>query len=127
MDTKSLAHRATLPTTREQRGFALFRDRGDEIVHLDGWRWRVPSCSGEVVYVVDLRHQSCTCPDHRCNGATCKHLYAGSIARAKTADCGGCGRCVRRRDLHPVPEDHPTLGGLVDLLCYECGRDQEII
>lgn len=127
MATESLAHRATPTTTRESRGIRLFEQRGDDIQHLDGWRWRVPSCSGEAVYVVDLRAQSCQCPDYQRRELPCKHVYAASIARAKSADCGGCGRRVRRRNLHAVPEDHPTLGCLVEELCGDCGRDQGIL
>ena len=117
----------TPTTTRESRGIRLFEQQGDDIQHLDGWRWRVPSCSGEAVYVADLRHQSCTCPDHRRHGVACKHLTAATIARTKSSECGGCGRRVRRRELHPVPEDHPTLGGLVDELCRGCGRSQGVV
>ncbi len=110
--TKSSAPPAQPSTdSREARGIRLFEQRGDEIVHLSGWRYSVPSCSGEHVYVVDLRHQSCQCLDYCRRELPCKHVYAASITRAKSADCGGCGVRVRRRDLHPVPEDHPTLGG----------------
>ena len=127
MHHQSIATPPTPTTTCEERGIALYRNRGDEIEHLDSWRWRVPSCTGENVYVVDLRSQSCQCPDYRRRSLPCKHVAAATIARAKSADCGGCGRCVRRRDLHDVPEDHPTLGGLVEELCGGCGRSQGII
>lgn len=124
MATSSVPH--PTPTTREQRGLALFRDQGDRIEHLDGYRWSVPSCSGENVYITDLRHQSCTCPDHRRHGIACKHLHAATVARAKSADCGGCGIRVRRREMVDVPDDHPTLGGLVEELCGDCARSQGI-
>lgn len=32
---------------RERRGIALYRERGEEIEHLKGRTWAVPSCSGE--------------------------------------------------------------------------------
>lgn len=122
----SLAHPRT-PTTREARGIALFREQGDEIQHVSGWRWRVPSCSGDAQYIVDLRAQSCQCPDYRRHGVACKHITAATIARAKSGECGGCGQRVRRRALYDVPEDHPTLGRLIDELCLDCGRNQGII
>ena len=118
MIEKSLAH----PTTRRERGITLYRERSDEIAHLDGYRWSVPSCSGDHRYIVDLRHQSCTCDDATWTGGGCKHLAAATIARVKSVDCDGCGQRVRRRDLHPDPEDHPTLGGLVDELCEPCAN-----
>lgn len=123
MTNRSLAQSAH-PTTRHERGTKLCRERGDEIEHLDGYRWSVPSCSGDHRYITDLRHQSCTCNDAIWTGRGCKHLHAATIARAKSDECGGCGVRVRRRDLHSVPEDHPTLGGLVDELCEPCARSQ---
>ncbi len=113
-------------TTRQQRGIALFRERGEEIEHVEGWRWRVPSCSGLGAYLVDLRVESCECPDHPPEGEVCKHIVAAIIARAKSADCPGCGQKVRRRHLRPVPEDHLTLGGLVDELCKPCAVSQGV-
>ena len=116
------AHRAT-PTTREQRGIALYRTHGERIKHVAGWHWTVPSCSGENVYVVDLRYESCTCPDRV---RSCKHVVAATIARAKSGDCDLCGVKARRRDLCDVPDDHETLGGLAEEVCGDCGRDQGI-
>lgn len=127
MQHQSIATTPTPTTTREERGIALYRNRGDEIEHLDGWRWRIPSCSGENVYIVDLQSQSCQCPDYHRRQLPCKHVYAGSIARAKYSDCDLCGVKARRRDLCDVPDDHSTLGGLVEEVCGDCGRDQGII
>jgi hypothetical protein len=113
-------------STRQQCGIALFRERGEEIEHVEGWRWRVPSCSGSGAYLVDLRAESCECPDHPPEGEVCKHVVAATIARAKSADCPGCAKKVRRRYLRPVPEDHPTLGGLVDELCKPCAVSEGV-
>ena len=123
MSNTSLAPRRT---TRQQRGIALFREHGAQIEHVEGWRWRVPSCSGSGAYLVDLRTESCECPDTPPEGEVCKHTVAATIARAKSADCPGCGKKVRRRHLRPVPEDHPTLGGLVDELCQPCAVSQGV-
>ncbi len=41
--------------------------------------WQVPSQSPgmtEKIYAVDLKAQTCTCPDHAENGHKCKHIYA---------------------------------------------------
>ena len=113
---------------RQQRGIALFRERGEEIEHVEGWRWRVPSCSGSFAsaYLVDLRAGSCECPDHPPKGGVCKHVTAATIARTKSADCPGCRKKVLRRHLRPVPENHPTLGGLVDELCQACAISQGV-
>ena len=113
-------------TTRQQRGIALFRAHVEKIEHIEGWRWRVPSCSDSGAYVVDLRAQSCECPDTPPEGEVCKHTVAATIARAKSADCPGCGKKVRWRHLCTVPEDHPTLGGLVDELCNPCADAQGV-
>ena len=113
-------------TTRQERGIDLFRKRGEEIEHVEGWRWRVPSCSGSGAYLVDLHAESCECPDTPPEGEVCKHVTAATIARAKSEECGGCRKKVLRRHLRPVPEDHPTLGGLVDELCQACAFSQGV-
>jgi hypothetical protein len=80
MDTKSVP---APPPTRELRGIALYRERGDEIVHEGHGVYMVPGCSGGV-YVVDLAvfggTESCNCPDR---APVCKHVYAATVARAK--------------------------------------------
>ncbi len=76
---KSLAH----PPTRELRGIALFRDRGDEIEHTAPHVYVIPGCKGGE-YVVHLKRETCTCPDYERHHAPCKHIYACEIAAAKT-------------------------------------------
>ena len=116
-------------STRQQRGIALFRAHGKQIEHVEGWTWRVPSCSGSFAsaYLVDLRAESCECPDHTLKGEVCKHVNAATIARAKSEECGGCRKRVLRRHLWTVPEDHPMLGGLVDELCNSCAVSQGVV
>lgn len=74
------------PSTREQRGLALYRERGDEIERTTANTYRVPSCSSEGSYLVHLDLQSCACPDHhraKASGQRCKHVHAATVARAK--------------------------------------------
>jgi len=107
---------------RTGRGLALFRDLGEEIEHLGGQRWRVPSCSGKTAYLVDLASEVCRCPDLPPKEEVCKHATAATIARAKTAPCSGCGLRHRRRELVELREDnHDNLTYFDgDLLCPEC-------
>jgi transposase len=58
---------------REERGLVIaamckLNQAGDA--------WLVPSQSGERIYQVNVRLQTCTCPDHQEGGFKCKHLYA---------------------------------------------------
>jgi uncharacterized Zn finger protein len=71
------------PPTRELRGLALYRERGDEITHEGHGVYTVPGCSGST-YTVDLAvfggEECCDCPDR---APVCKHVYASVIHRAK--------------------------------------------
>jgi hypothetical protein len=117
--SKSTAHPAH-PSTREQRGLALYRERGDEIKHVRRSVWSVPSCTRSGVYLVDLADGICTCPDMPPAGEVCKHATAATVARAKTAECAGCGGRSRRRDMVEVlEEDHLTFFE-GDQLCRTC-------
>ena len=105
MATASVPHVPT-PTTREARGLRLAESRFGEIQPVSPGVWSVPSCSGENVYVVRLRHESCNCPDYQLRSLPCKHLYAARVVKAKTATCDGCGDLLPRRDLVEVLEDN---------------------
>jgi hypothetical protein len=85
--------------TREGRGLALYRERGDEIKHVRNSVWAVPSCTRAGVYLVDLAGGVCTCADMPPAGEVCKHTTAATIARAKSGVCSGCGLRFRRREL----------------------------
>ena len=115
---------------RERRGIALFRERGEEIEHLKGRRWAVPSCSAgnPGLYVVDLEAETCECPDFEKRGDSfaCKHIYAAAIARARSGECAECARKVPYRELHPVPEDHLTFFE-GDELCEGCAMDHGVL
>lgn len=93
-------------TTRIERGIALYRDRGEEIAHVRGTVWSVPSCSGSSaeLYLVELTGGICTCPDRPPAGEVCKHATAATIASSKTAACSGCGARRRRRELVEVQD-----------------------
>lgn len=108
-------------TTRRERGLQLFRDRGEEIRHIRGSAWSVPSCSGTGVYIVDIRSGACCCPDMPPEDEVCKHATAAIIARAKSGRCVGCGGWFARRELVEVNEDHESLTCFEgDVLCEDC-------
>jgi hypothetical protein len=110
------------PSTREQRGLELYRERGEEIKHARGSIWSVPSCTRAGVYLVDLRAGICTCPDMPPAREVCKHTTAATIVRAKTGVCAGCGLRIRRRELVECVEGNHD--GLTyfdgDRLCPAC-------
>ena len=70
--------------TREERGIALFEERGDDIQQLGRGLYSVPSCSGRHDYRVHYDHhgESCGCRDFEF-GHVCKHLYAVALFAAK--------------------------------------------
>jgi hypothetical protein len=110
------------PSTREQRGLALYRERGDEIKHVRRSVWSVPSCTRAGVYLVDLVDGICTCGDMPPAGEVCKHATAATVVRAKTTECAGCGLRSRRRDMVECVEDnHDNLTYFDgDHLCMSC-------
>jgi hypothetical protein len=110
--------------TRERRGLELYRERGEEIKHVRGSVWSVPSCTRAGVYLVDLADSLCTCADmpRASLGEVCKHTTAATIARAKSGVCAGCGlRCRRRHLVECVEGGHDGLTYFDgDLLCRTC-------
>jgi hypothetical protein len=122
MTTTTSVPESTRNDTRETRGIRLAESRIDEIYPVSPGTWAVPSCSGADVYLVGLRDESCTCPDHKRTGRSCKHVFAAHVVRAKTAECAGCGGRSRRRDMVECAEDNHD--GLTyfdgDQLCRVC-------
>jgi hypothetical protein len=110
------------PSSREQRGLELYRERGDEIKHVRGSVWSVPSCTRSGVYLVDLADAVCTCADMPPAGEVCKHTTAATIARAKSGVCSGCGLRFRGRELVELHEgNHDNLTYFDgDQLCRTC-------
>ncbi|WP_047865033.1 SWIM zinc finger family protein [Rubrobacter aplysinae] len=71
---------------RAERAMRLYNERGEEIRKVGPQTYLVPGCSADA-YTVDLREETCTCPDYqqRCSedGLLCKHIYAAVIYREK--------------------------------------------
>jgi hypothetical protein len=122
MTTTTTIPEPTATDTREGRGLALYRERGDEIRHVRGSIWSVPSCTRAGVYLVDLADGICTCPDIPPAGEVCKHTTTATIVHAKSSTCSGCGRRYRRRELVECVEgNHDNLTYFDgDLLCPAC-------
>jgi hypothetical protein len=122
MTTTTTIPEPTATDTREGRGLALYRERGDEIRHVRGSIWSVPSCTRAGVYLVDLADGICTCPDIPPAGEVCKHTTIATIAHAKSGACAGCGLRFRRRELVECVEgNHDNLTYFDgDLLCPTC-------
>ena len=113
--------------TRELRGLRLYREHADAIRFDAKARvWIVPSQSeGTSAYEVRLgREESCECADYANRGGRCKHLYAATIARAKSARCSGCGEVRRRRELVEVGEEEASWGEAREgeRLCRPCAK-----
>jgi hypothetical protein len=125
MDTARIAHPIPQPNTRELRALALAEWRFEEIaLSHRGGRYTVPSLHGEHTYSVTYtaRIESCDCPDWQIRGATCYHIMAAAVVRAKTGVCSGCGRRYRHRELTELTEDnHDNLTYFNgDRLCPAC-------
>jgi hypothetical protein len=127
VDTARIAHPAHRPNTntRELRALDLAKERFEEIaLSHRGGLYTVPSLHGEHAYDVTYtaRKESCPCPDWQIRGATCYHVLAAAVIRAKTGVCAGCGRRFRHRELVELHEDNHD--GLTyfdgDLLCPGC-------
>jgi len=106
---KSLAQ----PATRELRGLALYRDHHDEIIHEGHGSYRVPGCGGGT-YTVDLavftdEPETCSCPDYQRHKQTCKHVYAATVARAKS-------RAKARREQHQRAASRASRGSVASLV-----------
>ncbi len=115
----------TAPTTRLSRGIALAEEHFEKIVRISSWIWSVPSCSGRVpgVYLVDLKHGECSCPDRVPSeaGERCKHEHAARYVKARTFTCDGCAERTRYRVGVEVGEDNLTFFyGM--WVCEECAQ-----
>jgi hypothetical protein len=123
MDTKSVP---PPPTTRTTRGIKLHRDHAASIVRTAPHTYEVPSCTGGTIYEVDLRSESCTCPDRPPRGEVCKHTFAALIFRIKAGECVGCGVHRPRRELREAGEGHPMFCP-DELLCRRCARRHGVL
>jgi hypothetical protein len=121
VDTARIAHPVPRPNTRELRALALAEERFEEIAASHrGGRYTVPaSGGGSYAVTYTARSESCGCPDWQIRGATCYHVLAVAVVRAKTGVCCECGRRARHRDLYSVEDDSLTyFEG--DELCEAC-------
>ncbi len=112
------------PSTRELRALELAERCFQEIAASHrGGLYTVPA-SGGGSYTVryTARDESCECPDWQIRGATCYHVLAAAVVRAKTGICAGCGRRFRRRELLEVGAGSLTFFEH-DQVCGACARD----
>jgi hypothetical protein len=126
MDASSVPQPIIRRTTREERGIILFRERGDEIEHVNGATWLLPSSTGGGHYAVDLEIESCECSEAWRLMGSCEHVYAARIASSKSGECAGCGKKVRFRELHEVADDHLTFFE-GDEVCERCAMDHGVL
>jgi SWIM zinc finger len=73
------------PTTRAESALRLFEDRGSLIRSVAADTFEVPSCGFRGKrYAVRYGggDESCTCPDYKFGGHTCKHLLCVGIMHA---------------------------------------------
>lgn len=81
---------------REQRGLVIaalckLNRQNDEA-------WLVPSQSGgDRAYTVNVKTQTCTCPDHQEGGHKCKHLFAVEITMKR--ECRADGTVIETRSV----------------------------
>ncbi len=99
------------------RGVQAYRDGA--VGWSGGW---IVAGSNDTLYRVSLRDERCECADHAFRGVTCAHIFAATVARAKTRRCSGCSEPTPRRDLIELNEDNHD--GLThfdgDQLCPQC-------
>jgi hypothetical protein len=108
MDTTSKAAPKTghkhPPSTREQRGIALFRE-GAVSEHGDLFVVR----GGSRKYTVSLDRETCTCPDFQARRSACKHQFCSDPRRGQEALPQG--RPHRRQALPPPHGAHGAATG----------------
>ncbi len=141
----------TEATTRAERGYALWRTRGSEIVHLHGSVYAVPTGEeerqgarqGEERYRVDYSDESCSCLDYFYRSkldtwvdeGPCKHVHALGCALAKRRSrpgfrCDGCGVRAPHCDGHDIHPEHSFASGVFEVgmrVCRPCGRAYDIV
>ncbi len=114
------------PTIRNTRGIEFYREHAGGIFRTAPHTYLVPSCSGGAVYEVDLRGESCSCPDRPPEGEICKHTVAALIFRSKAGECAVCRVHRPRRELREAGEGHPMFCP-DELLCRRCARRHGVL
>jgi hypothetical protein len=121
------------PTTREARGLALYRERGDGIERGAPDFYLVPSQDGERFYHVDYASETCDCPDFRRHGEACKHVYAVGVKLAKrrgsASRCSGCGERFPKRQTVEVGPETAEMGDALEgqRFCSPCARRRGVL
>ncbi len=126
MANTSLAGSPQETTTRAERGVEVFEERYNEIEHVGGDTWSVPSSNLLTgTYLVRLGdNPSCECADYTYRQRTCKHIAAAQLAESKSRVCSCCNRKVFGRFTSEVSEDDGLLSWFVgDVLCADCIRE----
>jgi hypothetical protein len=118
-----IAHPAQETTTRLERGHKLFEERYNEIEHLEGDVWMVPS--GNLLtgtYLVRLGNTpACECKDFEYRHVRCYHQVAARVAESKSRVCSCCRRRVLGRFLSEVTEEDGLLSWYPgDEICADC-------
>ena len=131
MDTLSVRTSTPKVSTRELKALALAEERLEEVaLSHRGGLYTVPSLHGKHAYDVTYTRdsESCPCPDWQKRGATCYHVLAAAVVRAKSGVCSGCGRRFRHRELVELHEgNHDDLTHFDgDLLCPECADNASV-
>lgn len=105
---------------RVQRGRALYEEHGEKIISsYSKGQYKVPSSSGGHHFVkVTSRQEACSCANHMYRRATCAHIIAATMAKAKSAVCEECRKRFRHRDLYEVMESDTYEEGM--RLCVGC-------
>jgi predicted nucleic acid-binding Zn finger protein len=75
----------TQSITRDERAVKAAALVASNAVALDADAGTATVRGARGAYTVDLRAATCTCPDFRFRGATCKHLRAARLAASQAA------------------------------------------
>ncbi len=113
-------------TTRVDRGVEILDERYNEVEHVAGQTWSVPSSSLLVgTYHVCLGDApSCECADFTYRHRECKHIAAAQLAESKSRVCSCCNRKVLGRFTTEVSEDDALLSWFPgDVICTDCIRE----
>ena len=125
MDKSIIAHPGKESTTRAERGVEILEERYNEVEHVGGDTWSVPSSNLLVgTYLVRLGDSpSCECADFTYRHRECKHITAARAAESKSRVCSCCNRKVLGRFTTEVSEDDGLLTWFPgDVLCADCIR-----